>query len=183
MADGFYRMMVNRMYYVREEKQKYTPKPFFEIRVLTYLNRKPTEHEQKTFYEKAVKIANIVEWSFDNIVMAVLKQSIKIDIEGLEVEPVDADEFTRDLRLSGAESAKLNEVYVYCGFHKKDGKTNWLGQETIRHNFNKKTVSQKTFRITDASDEQVAKYIAAGKAWWTAITLDQYLRLKKRLGY
>lgn len=190
---SFYRMLASRMYYTRIEKGKHTPKPFFEIRVLVYLNRKPTENEGQKFMETASKMIDVIEWAFDNIVIAILKQSVLIDIESLEIESVDVDEFVRDLTNSFKDSkggdAKLNEIYYYVGFHKVDRNTGetkpfWKGRDYIDRAYKDKVEAQRIFTELRLEDENIVGYIMNNKfQYWSRISYKQFRRLKKKLGY
>lgn len=178
MADLFRTSLV-RMYYVRSDKQKNTPRPFLELRVFVYHNRKLLQNESDKLIKEMYRVLDYLEWTFDNIVKSVLDGSVWQRTDGFENESIDEDEVADDMARAGQKNVKLGELYRYAVFYKANGSLNQLGEKYI---MSKENDRESYAKMTKVSDEKLEMFIKSGKAYWRMISFDQYMRLKKRLG-
>jgi hypothetical protein len=103
----FYRISMVKMYYASFEQQKKTPTPFAEFRVIKYLDRPPTDKDEKDLDDAL----NRLEWIFQSIWFAKRQGKMRTEIDGLESEKIS----------EGEVRGMLNQIVRYVAFFKQDG--------------------------------------------------------------
>jgi hypothetical protein len=174
-----YRTSLVRMYYVRSDKQKNTPRPFLELRVFVYHKTKMLGGVSDKLVKEMYRVLDYLEWTFDNIVKSVLDGSVWQRTDGFENESIDADEVADDMKRAGHKEVKPNELYRYAVFYKANGSLNQLGESYIRA---KEQDRESYAKLTKVSDEKLEQFVKTGKAYWRMISFEQYLRIKSKLG-
>lgn len=174
-----FRTSLVRMYYVRSDKQKNTPRPFLELRVFIYHDKKLLDFQSDKLVKEMYAVLDYLEWTFDNIVKSVLDGSVRQRTDGFENESIDEDEVVDDMKRAGYKEVKLNELYRYAVFYKKNGTLTELGESYIEM---KEKERESYTKMSKVSDEKLEMYIKSGNAYWRLISFEQYVRLKKRLG-
>jgi hypothetical protein len=168
------------MYYVVSEKQKYTPKPFIELRIFVYFQRKLSEAEVSKIIKLMYSKLEYLEWVMVNIVTAVLNGTVYQETDGFENEEIDEDEAKKEFESLGLRAGKLfEEIYRQVLFYKKNGGFVYKGEDYI---LALQIEREASWKLNKISDDNLFDFIKQKKAWWNHISFDQYLRMKKRIG-
>jgi hypothetical protein len=168
------------MYYVTTEKQKNTPKPFLELRIFAYFERKLSEAEIDKIIKLMYSKLEYLEWIMMNLVTAVLNGTVYQETDGFENEQIDEDEAKKEFESLGLREGKFfEEIYRQVLFYKRDGRFIYKGEDYI---LALQIEREASWKLNKVSDENLMDNIKQKKAWWNHISFDQYLRLKKRLG-